>query len=203
MNSKSLLIAIAAFAVTATGAQAYVGSEVLSRAGLSIEQIDAFEEARTLRASGDVRKARDVLVEAGLDTETMAQVRAAALTVRAQLREALDSGNYTQFKAAIVGTPLADIITTEADFILYKEAHDLKLSGAHREAQEILADLGVTARGHGHHGYGKPRNVLSDEQKDALQAARQANDRETVRAILDEAGAHDGWGMAHKMMSDR
>lgn len=203
MNSKSLLIAIAAFAVTATGAQAYVGSGVLSRAGLSVEQIDAFEEARTLRASGDVRKARDVLVEAGLDTETMAQVRAAALAVRAQLRDALDTGNYTQFKSAIAGTPLADIITTEADFILYKEAHDLKLSGAHSEAQEILADLGVTSEGRGHRGHGQFRNTLSEEQKDALQAARQANDRETVRAILDEAGTHDGWGMSHKMMSNR
>ncbi len=61
MQSKSLLIAIAAFAVTATGVQAYGGMKILEKAGLSEEQISAFETARELRQSGDIAGARDAL----------------------------------------------------------------------------------------------------------------------------------------------
>ena len=49
MQSKSLLIAIAAFAVTTTGVQAYGGTKILNRAGLSENQIEAIEEARELK----------------------------------------------------------------------------------------------------------------------------------------------------------
>jgi hypothetical protein len=201
-SSKSLLIAIAAFAVTATGAQAFVGSDVLLRAGLTSEQVSAFEVARTLRIEGDVEKARDVLVQAGIDEEALAAVRKAAHAAKMAMYESLKTGDYAAFKESIKDTPLADIITTEADFELFAEAHELKRSGNHAEAKEIFENLGVPERGerhgkakgyvHGMGGFG--RGVLSEDQRDALRSARQANDRETVRAILDEAGENDGWG---------
>lgn len=202
-SSKSLLIAIAAFAVTATGAQAFVGSDVLMRAGLTSDQVSAFEEARTLRIEGEVEKARDVLVQAGIDEAALAAVRKAAHAARAAMHQSLEDGDYAAFRQSIEHTPLADIITTEADFELFAEAHALKRSGAHAEAKEIFENLGLPQRGEssehkgkGHgRGLGGPRHgALSDDQRDALRSARQANDRETVRAILDEAGENDGWG---------
>jgi len=206
--SKSLLIAIAAFAVTATGAQAFVGSDVLLRAGLTSEQIVALEEARTLRKEGEVEKARDVLVEAGIDEEALAAVRKAAHAAREAMHQALEDGDYAAFKEAVKDTPLADIITTEADFELFAEAHELKRSGSEEEAQEIFDNLGLPERGERdeHKGRGRGHGMMggrgghasfSDEQRDALRTARQANDRETVRAILDEAGENDGWGRKH------
>ncbi len=199
-HSKSLLIAIAAFAVTATGAQAYVGSKVLSRAGFSTEQISALEEARSLRADGELKKARDVLEQAGIDAEAVKQLREAAKAARAAMQAAVEEADYEAFKVAIADTPLADIITTEADFDLFREAHALHRDGDNDAAKEIFDDLGVPEMGAGG-GHGRGRGHwgahpgLSDDQRDALRAARMANDRETVRAILDEAGERDGWGM--------
>jgi hypothetical protein len=203
MDSKSLLIAIAAFAVTATGTQAYVGTKTLTRAGLTAEQITALEEARSLRAEGEVEKARNVLVEAGVDEEALAAIREAARAAREAMRAAVEAGDYAAFRVAVVDTPLADIITTAADFELFREAHELRAAGYYDEAREIMQELGVPShsmgKGHGRSNSFGPgprgdRPELSDEQRDALRAARQANDRETVRAILEEAGERDGWG---------
>lgn len=206
MNSKSLLIAIAAFAVTATGAQAFVGPDVLRRAGLSEEQVAALEVARSLRAEGDQKKARDVLVKAGIDESTMATVRSLVHEARRAMHEAVESGDYTAFKVAVAETPLADIITTEADFEQFKKAHDLRRVGEYEEAQAIFNDLGVVSPSAGRRGgeeyhrpgrggVGRPEaegSGLTSEQRDALRAARQANDHDTVRAILEEVGEHRG-----------
>jgi hypothetical protein len=192
MQSKSLLIAIAAFAVTATSAQAYVGTRYLAAAGLTTAQQSALEEARTLRRQGDTEKARDVLLEAGLDEDTMESLREAARAAHEAMHKAIDDEDYEAFKDAIEGTPLADIITTEADFKLFVKAHTLRKEGEHEEAKEILDDLGVSMPqgkgGKGFFGGHGPLADLSDEQRDALRAARQANDEETVKAILKEAG---------------
>lgn len=192
MQSKSLLIAIAAFAVTATGAQAFVGTNYLNQSSLSIEQVEAFNEARELRRKGEVEKARDVLLEAGVNEETVASLRRASHSSYLAIHEAVVAGDFAAFKKAVEGTPLYDIVTTEADFELFKQAHNLKSDGRFAEAKEILTNLGVSPR----QMHSSQHRVLhhesflelSDEQRDALRAARQANDQETVNAILEEAG---------------
>lgn len=192
MQSKSLLIAIAAFAVTATGAQAYVGANYLKQSGLSIEQVEAFNEARELRKKGEVEKARDVLLEAGVNEETVASLRRASHSSHLAIHEAVTTGDFTAFKVAVEGTPLYDIITTEADFELFKQAHNLKSGGRFTEAKEILTNLGVSSRQmhSSHHRvlHNESFLELTNEQRDALRSARQANDQETVNAILEEAG---------------
>lgn len=115
MQSKSFLMAVAAFAVTTTGVHAYGGSKILNKAGISEEQIVAFEEARELRRSGDIEAARDRLIEAGIDEGTLKKVHHA------------------------------------------------------RKHHKFLEDL-------------------TDEQRDAFRVAKQANDRATMQAIIDEAG---------------
>lgn len=199
MNSKSLLIAIAAFAVTATGAQAFVGGDVLRRAGLSDEQVVALSQARSLRAEGDVEKARDVLVKAGIDESALASVREAMQKSREEMHKALESGDFTAFKESIKDTPLADLITSKEDFEQFKKAHELRRSGDYAEAKVIFDDLGVMppagrGMGFGHYRHA-PRHEargLTTEQREALQVARQANDHETARAILEEAGMRSG-----------
>ncbi len=74
-SKKALLIAIAAFAVTATGVQAYVGNEQLNKAGFSEQQIQALVQARELKSQGEIDKARDVLLKAGFDEEKVANLR--------------------------------------------------------------------------------------------------------------------------------
>ncbi len=198
MNSKSLLIAIAAFAVTATGAQAFVGTNYLVQAGLSQTQVEAFTQARELRLKGKSEEARDLLLEAGLDEDTMDSLRAAARAAHEAVHEAVENEDFAAFRTATEGTPLYDIITTKEDFMLFVEAHTLRTEGKYEEAREIFDELGVPARDkRGHHGrgfmmkYGHSRAELTPEERDALRAARQANDKETVAEILKEAGVTD------------
>ncbi len=193
MHSKHLLIAIAAFAVTATGAQAYIGSDRLTKAGLSTAQVEAFSEARELRMKGKVKEAKDRLLKAGVNEDTIKTIRQAARESHQRLVESVESGDYKAFKEAVSGTPLADIITTENDFLVFREAHILRQEGNFAEAKEMLDDLGVenTMKGYLHKRHAHRVLDLTPEQQDALRAARQANDQETVEAILSEAGIVD------------
>jgi hypothetical protein len=133
--SKSLLIAIAAFALTASGAHAFSG-EALMRAGLTASQRAAFEVARELRLEGDITGARDLLVEAGIDELVIERVR----------------------------TVLSDAKPTPP------RVGNKKLHYAGAQQQSYLS------------------SQLTSAQKLALFAAQSANDRETIEAILEEAG---------------
>jgi RNA-binding protein YhbY len=196
MQSKSLIIAIAAFAVTATGAQAFVGQKYLEAAGLSAEQQLALEEAHELRRQGEREKARNLLVEAGITEEVMESLRVAAHASYEAIHKAVENNDYTAFVEAVKGTPLAESIASEADFTLFVQAHALKEEGKYAEAKEIMTELGVSGKT-GHRevkGRGQFMRdlALTEEQRDALRVARQANDQETVTAILREAGVDDG-----------
>jgi hypothetical protein len=194
MYSKSLLIAIAAFAVTTAGAQAFSGSYFAERAGLTPTQVEAFTQARDLKLKGKTNEARNVLLAAGVDEEAMAALRKAAKEAHLAIHEAVVAGDFGAFRTAAEGTPLVDIIITEADFAQFKEAHTLKAAGDFVAAQAIFADLGLPGKGigisHGPRGGMKHNGLasLTDEQHDALRVARQANDRVTVEKILTEAG---------------
>lgn len=186
MNSKALLIAIAAFAVTATGANAY-GGNLLSRAGLDEDQVEAIEEARELRAAGKFTEARDKLVEAGITEENLRSMHRVVNEARDAIREAVDNRDYDAFKKAAVDSPLSDIITSEADFEQFCEAHELRAAGEWEEANEIMDELGIEA-GNRHGKHSHLMGEFSEEQREALRVARQSNDRATIQAIFDEAG---------------
>jgi len=195
MNSKSLLIAIAALALTATSAQAF-NSNALITAGLTDEQQTAFEIARELREEGKVTKARDVLIKAGINEATLKKVRTAMHDERhAQkepMKEALQANDFEAFISVIADSPLADIITTKEDFDSFKEAYELRESGDKVGAKVIFDELGLPDRKkgkeHGLHGKGQFKDQLTDAQKAAFSVARQANDGDAMEAILDEAG---------------
>lgn len=195
MQSKSLLIAIAAFAVTTSGVFAYSGDSILERANLSAEQKSAITRARELKETGDIAAARDSLVEAGIDEEVLKKLHQAKNQVHEEMQAALEAGDYEAFLVIIAETPLAEIITSEADFEQFQAAHAYKAEGNFVAAKEIFGELGVEPGRHHHgsyqnHGHWRQDFMaeLSVEQKDAFQVARQANDRSTMQAILDEAG---------------
>jgi hypothetical protein len=197
MQSKSLLIAIAAFAVTASGVHAYSGTKIFTRAGLSEDQITAFTQARELRESGNFDGARDVLLEAGINDEVLKSVHQASKAVRLEMQDALNDQDYETFVLATEGTDVANIIKTEADFTRLAEAYHLQVAGNAPEAKKILDELGIDShhRLAGlHQGVRRHRGMqdLSSEQLEALSVARQANDKKAAAAILKEAGIKAG-----------
>jgi hypothetical protein len=186
MQSKAFLIAIAAFALTTTSAYAYGGQKLLERAGFSETQISAFEEARELRQQGKPKRARDLLVEAGVDEATLQALQATARNTRHELYRIIEQGDYETFLELVDGTPLADIVITEADFALFQSVHakqqQKRADNPQAEYRQKFARWSESAK--------RPDwlTELSDEQLEALRVARQANDRATARAILSEAG---------------
>jgi hypothetical protein len=153
MYAKALLIPIAALALSATGVSAY-NSDVLERAGLSEEQISAFETARELRKEGDRDGARGVLESAGVDLRTIESVREAMSKHKNEMKSAIetavDNDDYDAFLKAIEGSPLADIINTKDDFEQFAEAYKLKEQGEFASAKEIMDELGFEQKGYGH-----------------------------------------------------
>jgi hypothetical protein len=105
------------------------------------------------------------------------------------MQAALVAGDYEAFIASISETPLADIITTEADFEQFRAAQELKDDGDFIEANALFEELGVEPKNNRHgHGRGHMLKELSEEQREAFAVAKSANDKATMQAILDEAG---------------
>lgn len=183
MQSKSLLIAIAAFAVTATGVHAYSGPQMMNRVGLTKVQKDAIEEAQELRAAGDHTAARDRLVAAGITDEHLRAMYRVANETRTAIHQAIQDKDYEAFKKAVAGLPLADIVTSEADFKQFCEAHELR-----EKEPGMMRGVGAMYRQHRAENLVPIAAQFTNEQREALRVARQSNDRATIQAIFDEAG---------------
>lgn len=206
MNSKSLLIAIAAFAVTTTGAQAYVGNKQLQRSGVPASQAAAWAEARTLYESGEVEKARDVLLTAGVEENTLQKLSTAKFESRQAILQAVTNNDYQAFRQAVTGTPIADLVVTEADFKDFVTAHQYWQAGKYDEARALWNELGLPPHSHRSWFKGRPEGSmmkgmktagmrhhknwlqLSPSELEAYQTAKRANDMETAQAILESAG---------------
>jgi len=145
MNAKTLLIPLAAFALTATGVSAF-NVDVLEKAGLTQSQISALETAQELRKEGDKDKAREILEKAGIDLKTMEAMRTAMHAHKDAMRTAIDDAvradDYELFKNAIADSPLKDIVTSKEDFELFKKAHEFRAQGENESAEEIFRELG-------------------------------------------------------------
>lgn len=153
-KTSYLLLPIAAFALSATGVAAF-NPDLLEKAGLTEEQVAAFTVAHELRKEGDKEGARDTLIEAGVDLDTLDEVRK---TMRAErkvhheaIQSAISNGDYEAFKEVVEYGPLMDAITSESDFEKLVEAHALREAGDHEAAIELFNELGLE-RPHGHGG---------------------------------------------------
>jgi len=154
------MIPVAAFAVTVTGASAF-NSDMLSKIDVDLtdSQVSALEVAHEMQTDGsDRNEVKTFLEDAGLDKDTMKEIKDATRAVRGEQREAvhtaLENDDYDAFKAAIADVPLADAIGSEADFATFKAAHELRADGDKEGASELMAELGIEkpeGRGHGGH----------------------------------------------------
>lgn len=166
MNKKALIIPVAAMAVMATNAYAF-SSDILEQAGLSDDQIAAFEAAYELREEGDREAARETLEEAGIDHETMHSIRDAAKEARREHREAVraavEAEDYEAFLEAVGDSPMAEEVISEEDFAKLVEAHVLRETGDHEGERALMEELGIEHKGlgrggHGGHGFGHDHN---------------------------------------------
>lgn len=151
---KQIMIPVAAFALTVTGASAFSGNGWLKNVDLTDAQVSALEQAKEIRTSAH-DKAEQVLTDAGIDKEKMNEVRSAMHEGRMEHHEAvetaIENNDYNAFVAAIRDTPLAEKITSRADFEKMVEAHTLKESGDREGARTIFKELGLE-RMNGNHG---------------------------------------------------
>lgn len=200
MLMKTLLIPLAAFAVTVTGASAFNG-DMLKRAGLNDDQIAAFEQAKELKESGDKEAARDVLLAAGVDEDVIKQVREAMREHKNDIHSAIAAKDYEAFKEAIEGSAFADMIDSEAEFNRLVEAYELMRDGDREGAKDIFDELGLPGLGMDKFKDQMRPNfmsLLSTEQKEELRDAMENHDRERVREILEEAGVEEGFEFKHR-----
>lgn len=162
MISK-LFIPVAAFAVTVTGAAAFGNADWSELSiDLSDAEIAALEEADTIRQTAH-DEAKAVLEGAGIDEDRMQEIREEMREARRASHEAmhtaLEAGDYDAFMEAIADSPLAEHITSEADFETFQEAHQLRQDGNFEEAETRMAELGIErpeGGRHGHKGFGGP-----------------------------------------------
>lgn len=150
---KQLMIPVAAFAITVTGASAFTGDWIQNLdLNLSDEQTAALEEAHEIRQAA-AEEARQVLEDAGIDGETMREIHGtmheAGKAQHEAMRTAIENNDYDAFLAAIADTPLADSIDSEADFEKFVEAHELMQSGDFEAAAELMSELGLEGPGGG------------------------------------------------------
>lgn len=152
---KNILIPVAAFAVTVTGASAFTGGDWAEKLDIDLTdaQLSALEQAKEVREESR-EEAKQILEDAGLDEETMQSIREAMHEAReenrAEVKAAIEAGDYEAFKTAIEDSPLAEKITSEADFEKFAEAHELMEAGDREAAKEIMDELGIEKMGKGH-----------------------------------------------------
>ena len=156
---KQIMIPVVAFAVTATGVSAF-NSGLLQKTDINLTdtQIEALEEAHELRQNGVNRdEIKKILADAGLDQETMKEIRTAKRQYRSEMRkavkEAINNEDYDAYLEAVADTPRANLIESESDFEKLLEAHELREAGDHEGAREIMSELGFEKpAGRGHKG---------------------------------------------------
>ncbi len=170
---KHIIVPVAAFAVTATAASAF-GPGMLSNLGVDLTetQIEAIEEARKLHRDGDLEGAQEVLEDAGLDEAILDKLHDASREQRDAVRTAIENDDYDAFSSLVTEGPLAEVITSKADFEKLVEAHTLMSDGDREAAEAIYDELGLERR---QGGVGGPEGkghgaMLSSDAQDALEA---------------------------------
>ncbi len=174
---KQIMIPMAAFAITVSGASAFSGSDWVSKLDVDLtdEQVSALEQAKEIRQSAE-EEAKQVLVEAGLDETKMKAIHDAMREMHKANHEAmenaLESEDYEAFKEAVADTPLSTQITTEAEFSKLAEAHALREAGDPEAAQALLAELGIEGKGGVGMGMGMRFGHGDHERKDEVLSKR-------------------------------
>lgn len=196
---KSLLIPLAAFAVTVTSASAF-SPDLLRRAGLNNSQIAAFEEAKELKEAGNKEAARDVLLAAGIDEEVIRQVREAMREHKNAILAAIEDDDYEAFLEAINGTAFSDFIDSEDEFDRLVEAYGLMQTGDREGVKDIFEELGLTGpyimtklKEHREKNMPPFFNRLNERDREEFKSALRDGDRDRIEKIRKDWGDKKGW----------
>lgn len=139
-----------------------LGSSVASAQGFrgfNETQKAALMQARELRKEGEDTKAKEILLNAGIDPSAHAfhgkgHMRGGAhfagvsTSTRQAIHDAVAHNDYGAFTTAIAGSPFAGTVT-EDNFAKLVEAFQLRESGDKKGARTLLQNLGFHG---GHHG---------------------------------------------------
>lgn len=168
---KQIIVPVAAFAVTATAANAFAPN-MLQKLDINLtdDQVEALEEARRLHHDGDVEAAKEVLDDAGLDETILDQLKDAGREHRDAVQNAIETGDYTLFRELVTEGPLAEAITSEADFNTLVEAHQLLQDGDREGAEVLMAELGLERRTEGPVARGEQDVPFMGAAREALDA---------------------------------
>jgi len=180
----NILIAVAIFGLSVVGGGASLKAFSNSRVNLSDEQKEVLEEIRELRKQGDIEGAKKLAEENGLP-EVGRKFKGKFNKGKVEdVRNAIESNNYSAFITAIAGNPEKEKITREV-FSKIVEAHNLKIKGDDEGARTIMNEIGIKPFGFGP-GRSMLENLTDDERVvlDKVKALFDSGDREGARNLM-------------------
>jgi hypothetical protein len=151
-----IIIPVAAFAVTATTVGAFNGNMLQNLdVDLTDEQVSALEEVGALHGQHRA-EIHNILDEAGFDREAMRALHKAGYEYRTAhheaVQEAIEAEDFEAYQEAVVNSPRADLIDTEAKFEQLLKAYELREEGEYEAARDIMEELGFTKQNLGNGG---------------------------------------------------
>lgn len=195
IRHAKVVLPILAIGLALTGATAYAadatttGNGILSRFGIELtdEQKAAMDQIRELRASGKTEEARALAHSVGFPARGPGRGHGMGMggemkAAHDAMVSAIESNDYTAFKAATVDAPFADKVD-EAFFAKMVQVHNLHQSGNITGAHALLKELGVEplmGMGHGMHG-------SDPAHRDAMRTAIENNDYTAFKAATVDA----------------
>lgn len=123
--------------------------------------------------------------------------------IHKQVKAAVEQNDYNAWVTAVSESKMAEKHAdkiNEETFGKLVEAHELFQSGDKEAAKEIMKELGLKKKhrkGFMKHKRSEAFQNLTDEQREALKAARESGDREQVKELMSEFGLKP-----HKRMKD-
>jgi hypothetical protein len=161
---KQILIPVAALAITATSASAFMNTDMLSQlsSDLSDTERTALERVAAIHEEAKT-EVEQVLTDAGITKERMDEIRQAVHEERKErheeMKQAIAANDYEAFQVAAAQSPFAENITTPESFAKLVEAHELRENGDTAAADAILQELGFTKPDMGGKGKGGGRHM--------------------------------------------
>lgn len=144
INKKLLAAGLGMLGIVAVVAGTSTASAAQPKREFTPAQHEAIQEARDLRAEGDIEGARKVLEDANVFRAAHKERRVLTEEQKAKMegvRTAVTNGDYAAFQAA-AGEKLKEKISNESDFSQLVDARELKEEGKVAEARAILKELG-------------------------------------------------------------
>ena len=120
------------------------------------ENFDTLVQAHELMEAGDKEGAKALLEEAGIKRPGKFKGHGQRGQKFQEVREAVESGDYTAWAEAMANHPNAEIEINEATFATLQEAHELMEAGDKEGAKALLEEAGIKRpgkfKGHGPRG---------------------------------------------------